>query len=379
MTAGFAAAFAEGEPESLAASCLAQLPAGGDATLGVVYVSEPAAPALPQLVRELAAGTGIAAWVGGVGLGICAPGQEVYDRPAAAVLTAALRADSFRVFAATDDPAADLPRLHARWIEATQPALALVHADPRCPDVVRAAIDASAASGAFLVGGLVSHQCETPLVARHPDGQVGNSGLGSAGIAGLMLAPGVSVATALTQGCVPIGPVRRIDEARDNIVMMIDGRPALTVFLEDIGPALAQDLRRLGGVIFAGLPVAGSDTGDYLVRNLIGIDPRQGWVALGAEIAPGDQILFCRRDPDSARQDLTRMLRQLSGRLQGPPKAGIYVSCVARGVSLFGEPGVETGLIRDTLGDFPLVGFFANGEISRDRLYGHTGVLTLFT
>jgi small ligand-binding sensory domain FIST len=177
----------------------------------------------------------------------------------------------------------------------------------------------------------------------------------------------------------PIGPVHRIDEARDNVVMVIDGRPALSVFLEDVGPELAQDLRRLGGVIFAGLPVPGSDTGDYLVRNILAIDPGRGWVVLGAEIGAGDPILFCRRDPESARRDMERMVRQLAGRLSGPPKAGIYVSCVARGAALFGEPGIETRIIRESLGDFPLIGFFANGEISRDRLYGHTGVLTLFT
>jgi small ligand-binding sensory domain FIST len=45
---------------------------------------------------------------------------------------------------------------------------------------------------------------------------------------------------------------------------------------------------------------------------------------------------------------------------------------------MFGAPNRELGLIRDTLGDFPLVGFFANGEISHNRLYGYTGVLTLF-
>jgi small ligand-binding sensory domain FIST len=89
--------------------------------------------------------------------------------------------------------------------------------------------------------------------------------------------------------------------------------------------------------------------------------------------------VFCRRDPESARRDMVRMVSQLAGRLSGPPKAGIYVSCVARGAALFGEAGVETALIRESLGDFPLIGFFANGEISRDRLYGHTGVLTLFT
>ena len=376
MSMPFAAAFAVGDTATLAQRCLAQLPsADKDATLGILYVSEPAAPALPQLVRDLAAGTGIASWVGGVGLGICGAGEEVYDRPAAAVMIAPLPKDSFRLFGATDDPAADLPRQHAGWIEKAQPTLALVHADPRCTDLVQAAIDTANASGAFLVGGLVSHRCETPLLA----GDNGADGLGKAGISGLLLTPEVSVATALTQGCIPIGPVRRIDEARDNVVMAIDGRPALAVFLDEIGPDLARDPRGLGGVIFAGLPVQGSDTGDYLVRNLLGIDPRQGWIVLGAEVAPGDSILFCRRDPDSARADLDRMLRQLAARLQGPPKAGIYVSCIARGAALFGEPGVETGLIRERFGDIPLIGFFANGEISRDRLYGHTGVLTLFT
>jgi len=375
MSTPFAAALAVGDMATLARDCLAQLPRPEkDATLGILYVSEPAAPALPQLVRDLAAGTGVASWVGGVGLGICAGGEEIYDRPAAAVMIAPLPPDSFRLFGATDDPAADLPRQHAGWIEKAHPSLALVHADPRCTDLVQATIDTGAASGAFLVGGLVSHRCETPLLAGS-----GPDALGNAGISGLLLTPEVSAATALTQGCIPIGPVRRIDEARDNVVMAIDGRPALTVFLDEIGPDLARDPRGLGGVIFAGLPVQGSDTGDYLVRNLLGIDPRQGWIVLGAEVAPGDSILFCRRDPDSARADLDRMLRQLAGRLQGPPKAGIYVSCIARGAALFGEPGVETGMIRDRFGDIPLIGFFANGEISRDRLYGHTGVLTLFT
>jgi small ligand-binding sensory domain FIST len=375
MSEGFAAGYAEGDPARLGQSLLAELSANDAATLGILYVSEPAAPVLPQLLRELVAGTGIADWVGGVGLGVCGLGREAYDRSAAVAMTAGLPRDGFRVFAATGDPAADLPRRHGNWIEQNQPSLALAHGDPRCHDLVRVVADTAAATSAFLVGGLVSHRCEEPLLA----GDIASDAFGKGGIAGLLLAPEIAVATALSQGCTPIGPVHRIDEARDNVIMAIDGRPALSVFYDDIGPELARDPRRLGGIVFAGLPVTGSDTGDYLVRNLMAIDPRQGWVVIGDEVAPGDQILFCRRDPDSARADLTRMLRQLAGRLSSPPKAGIYVSCIARGMALFGEAGVETGLIRDTFGDFPLIGFFANGEISRDRLYGHTGVLTLFT
>jgi small ligand-binding sensory domain FIST len=375
MSARFATTMAVGDPASLAERCIAGMPVTDGATLGILYTTEPAAAVLPEIARALAEHTGIRSWVGGVGLGICSASDEIFDQPAAVVMTAALPPDGFRIFSATDDPGSDLPRRHAGWMEASQPALALVHADPRCPDLPRAAIEVAAASGAFLVGGLVSHRCASPLLARTADGD----GLGNSGVAGLMLAPGISVATGLTQGCMPIGPVHRIDEARDNVVMVIDGRPALAVFTEDIGPGLASDLRRVGGLIFAGLPVAGSDTGDYLVRNLMAIDPGRGWIVLGAEIAAGDTILFCRRDPESARRDMLRMVKQLAGRLNGPAKAGIYVSCVARGAALFGNPGVETQLIRDGLGEFPLIGFFANGEISRDRLYGHTGVLTLFT
>jgi small ligand-binding sensory domain FIST len=375
LSAQFAAASATGDPATLAVQCVAALPIVDGATLGIVYTTEPAASALPEITRALTAHTGIRSWVGGVGLGVCSAAAEIFEEPAAVVMTAALPPDDFRIFAATGDPGADLPRSHAGWIARAQPVLALVHADPRCPDVQKAAVDTASASGAYLVGGLVSHRCPNPLLAQISEAE----GLGSNGVAGLMLAPGVAVATALTQGCMPIGPVRRIDEARDNVVMVIDGRPALTVFSEDIGPELAKDLRRVGGLIFAGLPVTGSDTGDYLVRNLVAIDPGRGWVVLGAEVAAGDRIVFCRRDPESARRDMNRMIRQLASRLSGPPKAGVYISCVARGAALFGDAGVETALIRETLGEFPLIGFFANGEISRDRLYGHTGVLTLFT
>src|SRR4051794_14450605 len=281
MSTRFAAAFAEGDPATLARQLCRQLPEEQRATLGVLYVSEPAGSAFPQLVRELAEATGTAAWVGGVGLGVCTAGSEVHEEPAAALLLADLPQDGFRGFGATGDPAADLPRTQARWIETVTPTLALVHGDPRCPDLPRVIVEASAASGAFLVGGLMSHNTPQPLLA----GQIGTgpgarqdsaSLFGAAGLSGLLLAPEIAVATGLTQGCMPIGPVRRIDEARDNIVMTIDGRPALTCFNDDIGPELARDPRRLGGGIFAGLPVPRSHTRAYLARNLMTPAPRAG-------------------------------------------------------------------------------------------------------
>jgi small ligand-binding sensory domain FIST len=183
----------------------------------------------------------------------------------------------------------------------------------------------------------------------------------------------------LTQGCSPIGPIRRISEAQGNIVMGIDGLPALDVFREDIGELLSRDLRRVAGLIFTGFPIAGSDTGDYLVRNLVAIDVEHKWFAVAQPVAPGDAVLFCRRDTPSAAADMRRMLERLKQRAGAtPPRGGLYFSCVARGPNLFGDNSEELGLIREVLGDFPLVGFFGNGEISNDRLYGYTGVLALF-
>ena len=71
-------------------------------------------------------------------------------------------------------------------------------------------------------------------------------------------------------------------------------------------------------------------------------------------------------------------LRQILQGLRSSPKAGLYFSCVARGPNLFGVDSEELKTIRETLGDFPLAGFFGNGEIAHDRLYGYTGVLALF-
>jgi small ligand-binding sensory domain FIST len=152
----------------------------------------------------------------------------------------------------------------------------------------------------------------------------------------------------------------------------------LDLLKEDIGEILARDLSRIGGYIFAGLPIAGSDTGDYLVRNLVGIDPQNGLVAIGDMVEQGARVMFCRRDASTAREDLLRMVAGIRANLTAPPRGGVYVSCLGRGANLFGSDSEELKLIHSALGDFPLVGFYANGEISRDRLYGYTGVLTLF-
>src|SRR5262249_26560253 len=159
----------------------------------------------------------------------------------------------------------------------------------------------------------------------------------------------------------------------------IDGRAALDVLKEDVGEVLARRLERVAGVIHVAFPVTGSDTGDYLVRNLVGLDPQRGWIAGGELVGPGRAMRFLLRDREAAGADLARMLGQLRRRMTEPPRAGLYFSCIARGPNLFGPDSQELAILRRELGAFPLVGMFCNGEISNARLYGYTAVLTLFT
>jgi small ligand-binding sensory domain FIST len=203
-------------------------------------------------------------------------------------------------------------------------------------------------------------------------------GLVDGALSGVVFSEEVVVATRLTQGCAPIGPLHRITECRHNVLIRLDGRPALDVLREDAGPAALANLSAAGAYLYAGLPVEGSDTGDYLVRNLVGVDPARKLVAVGESLRPGGQVMFCRRDRGTASDDLVRMLDSIRAGLYRQPRGALYYSCLGRGASLFGDNSEELRIIADGLGEVPLVGFFCNGEISHNRLYGYTGVLTLF-
>jgi small ligand-binding sensory domain FIST len=198
------------------------------------------------------------------------------------------------------------------------------------------------------------------------------------GVSGVLLSENVAVATALSQSCSLIGSMHRVTRAEANVIIELDDRPALDVFKEDIGELLARDLRRIEGFIFVALPVRSVDTGDYLVRHIVGVDQARGLVAISEIAEIGQAIQFCRRDVDAAEEDLVRMTDSLKRRSNGAPRGAVYYSCVARGPNMFGAESNELRLIQRELGDVPLVGFFCYGEISHRRLYGYTGVLTLF-
>ncbi|MFQ5993600.1 MAG: FIST C-terminal domain-containing protein [Acidiferrobacterales bacterium] len=354
-----------------AETCLAQVGAiTRSDNLGFLYATDELVAQLPDILKYFKESTGIEQWIGTVGMGICSNGQEYFDESAIAVMVAEFPDDSFRVFSTIRTGLEDFVRAHASWYTKANSHFGIVHADPRntkTPAFITELADEI--MGGFLVGGLTS--------SRGAYSQIAQS-VTEGGISGVLFASEVAVTTALTQGCTPISNIHEITECSGNVAITIDGRPAFDVFQAEVGELLARDPRRAAGYIFAGLPIKGSDTGDYLVRHLVGFDPEKRLLAVGEMLEPGDSIMFCKRDTESAYEDMLRMLRDIKGRTTGAPKGGVYYSCVGRGPNLFGHNSEELGVIEQELGDFPLVGFFCNGEVSHNRLYGYTGVLTLF-
>ena len=346
------------------------LPLPEGANIGFLYLTDLMVDGLADILELLRAGTGIESWVGSTGIGVCASGIEYFDQPALVVMVGALPAGGFAVFDSRRDDLGHFVERNRGWLDRFPGNFGVVHADPREPRLAELLASLGEASSSFLVGGLTS--------SRAAHGQVADQ-VTEGGLSGLLISGGVAVATGLTQGCSPIGPPREVTETEGNILVRLDGRPALEVFKEDIGELLARDPRRVAGYIFAAVPVRGSDWGDYMVRNLTGIDPERQLVAIAEMVEPGDQVMFCRRDRAAAEEDLRRMLDKLKARLDGPPRGALYHTCLARGPNLFGTENEELGAIREALGEVPLVGFFGNGEVSHNRLYAYTGVLSLFT
>jgi small ligand-binding sensory domain FIST len=354
-----------------AARCLTALePLPAGANLGFLYATDVFAPHLAAILDHFKEHTGVESWVGSVGVGICGLGREYYEQGALSVLVGRLPRGSFRVFQPLLEDTSELYGSHAEWLKHSGARFAVVHGDPRNPQTPQLIADLSQAlDGGFLVGGITSSRGDHYQIADE---------ITEGGLSGVLFAPEVAVASALTQGCTPFGAEHEITDCRHNIIITLDNRPALDVFNDEVGEEIARDPDLAAGYIFVGLPVHGSDTGDYLVRNLIGIDPENRLLAIGEQPERGDRLRFCRRDQATAREDLKRMLRDLRSRAGRAPHAAVYYSCLGRGQYTFGRNSEELALLRQELGDVPLAGFFANGEISNCRLYGYTGVLTLF-
>lgn len=390
-------------------------------TLALLYITDHYADDAQALLDLLSAELPMVTdWAGTVGIGIVANNAEYIDEPALAVMLCDLPADQYRVFSG-------IAPLGLGFEAHT----ALVHADAGTPDIAGLIGEmAGRTHSGYLFGGLASSRRRAVQFAVAGNGNLPGHGAAggvfSGGLSGVAFGEGVPLVSRVTQGTLPVGPARELTAVDGHLLLALDGEPALDALLGDLGlpldPSLARDGAALAALraTLAGLTEPGVDivqrTGhfgsDVLVRHLIGLDIVRRGVAIGEQARVGQRVAFCQRNTQAARADLVRICTEIreavepaepdvpmlaaQNEARGTPAAAqrpahegaaparamlgaVYISCTGRGGPHFGGPSAELQTVRRALGDVPLVGFFAGGEIARHHLYGYTGVLTVFT
>lgn len=364
-------------------------------TLGWVYFSDRYAAAADALLDALRTQWPGVAWVGAVGIGVAANGVEYFDEPALSLMLGDIDPARFRVYSGLQPLSAQ-----SGFTAAT----ALVHADASAHDAADLVAElADQTTSGYLFGGVASARRRALHVA---------DGIYRGGVSGVAFDAQVPLISRVTQGCQPIGAGRRITAVEHNLIVSLDDEPALNCLLHDLkvdADDPREALPRLRGTLVGlsdtdGARARGGDFGtETRVRHLVGIDPGRHAVAVADVVEQGMQLTFCQRNTEAARRDLVRICSEIREELEpetlpletalalhggeashAPHPArqiagAIYISCAGRGGPHFGAPSAELAIVRHALGDVPLVGFFANGEIAHHHLYGYTGVLTVFT
>jgi len=389
-------------------------------SLALLYITDHYASEAEAILEHLSAELPeVTDWAGTVGVGIAANNVEYFDEPALAVMLCDLSPDQYRVFSGVAPLAASG---RAAGVDGFEAHTALVHADGHTPDLAELITEmADRTTSGYLFGGLVGSRSDSVQFAFSSAGTLQGHGAASGvfhgGLSGVAFGPGVDLISRVTQGAQPVDRERTVTAADGNLVLSLDHEPALDVLLRELGISLEQPetaMPRLRATL-VGLtpPIAeagvrspqrrGQFGPEVTVRHIIGLDPGRRGVAI-ADVAPvGSRLAFCERNVQAARADLIRVCAEVREELEteelslplataletpeadaAPQPArriagAVYVSCAGRGGPHFGSPSAELQIVRRALGDVPLVGFFAGGEIAHHRLYGYTGVLTVFT
>ncbi|MGJ8653704.1 MAG: FIST signal transduction protein [Opitutaceae bacterium] len=207
------------------------------------------------------------------------------------------------------------------------------------------------------------------------------------GAVALSLSGAVTIESVVSQGCRPVGSPWTVTRAENNVIHQIGNRPILEVLRDTLEGMSREDQKLARGNIFIGLVLdeykANFGTGDFLVRNLAGIDPKTGAVAIATPLRIGQNLQFQIRDANTASIDFEEILKARVKSLKGRSIYGACLcDCIGRGSSLFGVPDHDVSVIREMMPGLRVGGLFCNGEFAtidgRTLLHGYAASLALF-
>ena len=356
--------------------------------LAAVFVSPHHAQGYARIGSLVSEALGPRVLLGCSGGGVIGGGQEVEFRPGLSLTAAALPAVEILPFhveeGALPDP--DAPPEAWEGLVGTSPASQphfLLLADPFTFPAERLVQGLDYAFTASIkIGGLASG-------AQRPGGNALFFGdqVHRSGAIGAALQGNIAVEAIVAQGCRPVGPVMRITRCAHNMLIELDDRPAVEALRTLFHTMSEEDQTLASHSLFLGIAMDTlqdePDLGDFLVRNLMGMDPRTGALAIGEMLQEGQQVRFHLRDAATSGEELDWLLARYAGDRPGAPDWGsLLFSCLGRGEGLYGVPNHDSDLFRRYVGRVPLGGFFCNGEIGpvggTTFLHGYTSSFGIF-
>jgi small ligand-binding sensory domain FIST len=216
----------------------------------------------------------------------------------------------------------------------------------------------------------------------------------SKGAIGAAISGDIAVEVIVAQGCRPIGEPMTVTGADDNILVSVNNQAPLLYLQELFEKLNPRDQELLQNSLFLGLlmdPLNPTPKqGNFLIRNIIGVDQANGFLGIGAPLRVGQTVQFHLRDAATSRDDLKLMMTR-SGSvslkealLQKPARAGaVLFSCLGRGKRLYGQANHDSQIVKSYVGDIPIGGFFCNGEIGpvggKTYLHGYTSSIAVFS
>lgn len=380
------------------------LAGAGTADLALVFASASYASDLPRLLPLLQRRLRSRHWLGCLGGGVVGTGRdgvphEREQQPVLSVMLLRLPGADLRPFAidTTDLPDLDGPAEPWRALipaisttngpgstdTATPPSL-LVFGDPASPGLADLISGFDYAwPGAVKLGGVAGQHAAGHGSLLFGEGEHGDV---RSGAVGCLVGGSWRLEAVVAQGCRPIGPVYEVDQAQRNVVLQLSrgserNSPvsALQHILVGLSPEEREQVRHslflgVGQSCFS-LPSDGDPQEAFVVRNLIGVDPRNGAVAVAERIRVGQKVQFQLRDGPSSRQEARQLLTRQAAR-SPQPLAGLLFACLGRGQGLHQRDDGDVSLCREAFADLPIAGVFCNGEIAPiggiTHLHGYT-------
>lgn len=389
MSIGFASALST-NPNSLAALdevvALATEQLNGSPSLALLFVSANHVGAAEQLAPKLCEQLGTECVIGCSGESIVGVGTEVEMASAMSLWVASLpetnlqpmRLEFVRTAAGGSIVgwADDLPE---EWPDGSA-LLALADPFNFPPELLLQRINEDH-PGVPIIGGMASTATAPGENCLFFGPKVFNDGA-----VAVLIHGGVAVRSIVSQGCRPIGDHLVITKAERNVIQELGGVPAYQRLIEVYATLATHEQEMLRRGLHVGRVVSeyqdSFEQGDFLVRNVMGVDQESGHIVIGDYVRPGQTIQFHLRDADTADGELKQLLADTKNSADAKPLGALLFTCNGRGTRLFPDPNHDAEAIGDAIGPIPLAGFFAAGEMGpiggTNFLHGFTASIAVF-